>query len=288
MVFKKTKKVNMKKIAITVSCVFLLSAAVLAQIVTPAPSPGASFMQKFGFAEIKVEYSRPGVKGRKIFGGVLPYGQLWRTGANEPTRFTTSDSITVAGVGLAKGTYIILTIPSADSWDIIFNKNPLVSYTNYKPEDNVVNIKVKPEKTVQFTEFFTIDANNLTMNSCDLELIWENTLIKIPITNDVDSKVMTQIKQKLEGVSAGEYNAMARYYYDTQKDNAGALDFVDKGIAKGGETYGNTWLKSLILARSGDKKGAIIQAKKSIELAQKANNQDYVRMNEKSIAEWSK
>ena len=278
----------MKKIAITVSCVFLLSVAALAQITTPAPSPGASFTQKFGFTEIKVEYSRPGVKGRKIFGGFLPYGQLWRTGANEPTRFTTTDSITVAGVGLAKGTYIILTIPNADSWDIIFNKNPLVSYTNYKPEDNVVSIKVKPEKTALFTEFFTIDANNIRMNSCDLELIWENTLVKIPLTNDVDSKVMAQIKQKLDGISAGEYNAMARYYYDTQKDNAAALEFVDKGITKGGETYGNTWLKSLILARSGDKKAAIMQAKKSIELAMKANNQDYVRMNEKSIADWSK
>lgn len=258
-----------------------------AQINLPAPSPSASFSQKFGLTEIKMEYSRPSVSARKIFGNVVTFGKIWRMGANDATKFTTTDSITVAGKGLSKGTYIVLAIPNKDEWSIVFNNNLAVSYENYKPESNVLEVKVKAEKAVQFVESFTIQSTNLSKTGCDLELTWENTLVRIPLANEVHSKIMAQIKQKMAGTTQSEYQAAARYYMENDIDLKTALEYIDKGIAMG-EGYGNLRTKSLILAKMGDKKGAIEWAEKSLARAVKLNNSDYVRMNEESIAEWKK
>jgi Protein of unknown function (DUF2911) len=258
-----------------------------AQINLPAPSPSASFSQKFGLTEIKMEYSRPSVSARKIFGNVVTFGKIWRMGANDATKFTTTDSITVAGKGLSKGTYIVLAIPNKDEWSIVFNNNLAVSYENYKPEFNVLEVKVKAEKAVQFVESFTIQSTNLSKTGCDLELTWENTLVRIPLANEVHSKIMAQIKQKMAGTTQSEYQAAARYYMENDIDLKTALEYIDKGIAMG-EGYGNLRTKSLILAKMGDKKGAIEWAEKSLARAVKLNNSDYVRMNEESIAEWKK
>jgi Protein of unknown function (DUF2911) len=258
-----------------------------AQINLPAPSPSASFSQKFGLTEIKMEYSRPSVSARKIFGNVVTFGKIWRMGANDATKFTTTDSITVAGKGLSKGTYIVLAIPNKDEWSIVFNNNLAVSYENYKPEFNVLEVKVKAEKAVQFVESFTIQTTNLSKTGCDLELTWENTLVRIPLANEVHSKIMAQIKQKMAGTTQSEYQAAARYYMENDIDLKTALEYIDKGIAMG-EGYGNLRTKSLILAKMGDKKGAIEWAEKSLARAVKLNNSDYVRMNEESIAEWKK
>ena len=256
-----------------------------AQLTIPAPSPGASFTQKFGLTEVKVEYSRPGAKGRKIFGGVVPFDEIWRAGANDPTKFTTSDSITVGGIGLPKGTYVILVRPTLYEWEVIFNKNPDVSYTNYKLADDVARVKVPTQKTAM-VESFTIAANNISTNKCDLEFSWENTLVRIPMVNETDKKIMAQIQQKLDGPTAGEYQTIARYYYDMNKDQNKALEIIDLAIKKSGEGIGNLQLKSMIQAKLGDKKGAIVTATNSLERARKANNQDYIRMNEKNISEW--
>ena len=259
-----------------------------AQINTPQASPGASFTQKFGLTEIKMEYSRPGIKGRTIFGGVVPYGELWRTGANGATKFTTSDSITFGGKGLAKGTYVLLTKPGQSEWEIILNKNPDVSVFNYKPEDNILSVKV-PVTGLPFSiESFTMLASNITTNSCELQILWENTMVSIPMTNDVDSKVMAQIKQKLAGPTDGDYAAMSNYYFDNGKDPKQALEYMNKALAMGGDKFFLLRNKSLIQAKLGDKAGAIETAKKSLELSKTAKNADYIRMNEASIKEWSK
>lgn len=276
----------MKKV---IYCVLLVltSLHLKAQINVPAPSPNATFSQKFGLTEIKMEYSRPSVLGRKIFGNVVVWGKIWRIGANESTKFTTTDSLTIAGKGLSKGTYIMLAIPNKDEWTIIFNNNLAISYENYKPEFNVLEVKIKPEKTAQFVETFGIQTNNITKTTCDLELAWENTLIKIPLQNEIHSKVMAQIKQKLAGTTQSEYQAAARYYMENDIDLKSALEYIDKGISMG-EGYGNLRIKSLILAKMGDKKGAIEWAEKSLARAKKFDNADYIRMNEESIAEWKK
>jgi Protein of unknown function (DUF2911) len=273
---------------LSIGAFLLLSYTSQAQLETPAPSPASTVTSKVGMTEIKIEYSRPAMKGRKIFGGdVVPFGELWRTGANSATKVTTTDSITIMGKGLAKGTYVLMTKPGKDSWEIIFNKNPAVSVFGYKPEDDVLKVNVKTINNPLTVESFTMGVSNITNTSADIEIAWENTVVRIPFTNDVDSKVMAQIKQKLDGPSQNDYFAMSQYYFDSGKDAKQALDFVDKAIAKG-ERFWMLRHKSLVQAKLGDKKGAIESAKRSLALAKEAKNNDYIRMNEKSIAEWSK
>lgn len=258
-----------------------------AQIDVPIPSPASTVIQKFGLTEIKLEYSRPSVNNRKIFGNVVPFDSIWRTGANDPTTFTTKDSLTINGKGLAKGTYVILTRPGKISWEIIFNKNPLVSYTNYKPQDDVLRITVPVNKTENTVETFSITTTDIKSNSCNVVFEWENSSVKFQLVNDVHTKVMNQIKQKLAGLTQSEYTTMARFYFENGEDINQALTFINKAVAMG-EGYGNLRLQSLILAKSGDKKQAVIAAKKSLERAIVSNNQDYIRMNKESIAEWEK
>lgn len=258
-----------------------------AQITTPQPSPTGSFTQNVGLAEIKVEYSRPAAKGRKIFGGVVPFDAVWRLGANTPTKLTTSDSITVAGKGLAKGSYVVMAKPGASEWEIIFNKNPTASAFGFKEEDNVVKVKV-PTQQLPFTvESFTMMIGDITNTGASLDIMWENTLVRVPFTNDVDSKVMAQIKQKLDGPTQNDYYAMSTYYFEAGKDAKQALDFVDKALAKGEARFWMLRHKSLVQAKLGDKKGAIESATKSLTMAKEAKNNDYIRMNEASIKEWS-
>lgn len=258
-----------------------------AQINVPAESPNASFSQKFGLTEIKMEYSRPSVKNRKVFGNVVIMDKIWRMGANSSTKFSTTDSITVAGKGLPKGNYIMLAIPSKNEWTIIFNKNLDVSYENYKPEFNVLEVKIKPETTSQLVETFNISTTNIGKNSCNIEIAWENTLISFPLVNEINSKILSEIKQKLAGPTKADYQSIAGYYYENNIDLKAALEYIDKGIAQG-EGYGNLRMKSLILAKLGDKKGAIELAEKSLARAKKFDNSDYIRMNEESIAGWKK
>jgi Protein of unknown function (DUF2911) len=273
---------------LSIAAFVALSFTTNAQISTPQPSPGASFTQNVGMAEIKVDYSRPAMKGRAIFGGVVPYGDIWRTGANSATKFTTSDSITVAGKGLAKGTYVLMTRPGASEWEIIFNKNPTASAFGFKEEDNVLKVKV-PSTELPFTvESFTIMIGDITNTGASLDILWANTIVRVPFTNDVDAKVMAQIKQKLDGPTQGEYYAMSTYYFEAGKDPKKALEFVDKAFEKGKPQFWMLRHKSLVQAKIGDKKGAIDSATKSLEMAKEAKNNDYIRMNEASIKEWSK
>ena len=265
----------------------LLSWNLTAQINMPQPSPSATITQNVGLAEIKVEYSRPSAKGRKIVGNVVPFGAEWRTGANAATKFTTSDSLTFMGKGLPKGTYILTTRPGADAWEFIFNKNLSSSASNPKPADEVLRVSVKPQ-TIPFTvETFTISIGNINSNGATLDLMWENTYVSLPFSNYFEDKVMKQIQQKLDGPTQNEYFAMSQFYYETGRSLADALRFVDKAIEKG-EMFWILRHKSLVQAKMGDKKGAITTAQRSLELAKTANNQDYVRMNEQSIQEWSK
>ncbi len=259
-----------------------------AQINMPQPSPGATCIQKVGLTEIKFDYSRPAMKGRKIFGDLVPVGELWRLGANGATKFTTLDSLTIEGKGLAKGTYVVLARPFKDQWEVIFNKNPDVSVFNYKPEDDVLKIIAKASSTADVTENFEITTDNITSNACNIVFKWENTKATFKVVNDIDTKIKAQIKAKLDGPSGDDYNAMSRYYFENDRDLSKALEYADLGIAKAGEKFWTLRQKSLIQAKLGDKKSAIATAKRSLELATQEKNPDYVRMNEKSIAEWSK
>ena len=273
---------------LSIAALVALSFTTNAQITTPQPSPGASFTQNVGMAEIKVEYSRPSKKGRKVFGGLVPFGDVYRLGANSATRFTTSDSITIGGKGLPKGTYVLMAKPGVSEWEIMFNKNLSASAPNFKAEDVVATVKASTQELPFAVETFTMMIGDVTNTSASFDILWDNTIVRIPFTNDVDSKVMAQIKQKLDGPTQNDYYAMSTYYFEAGKDPKQALEFVDKALAKGEPRFWMLRHKSLVQAKIGDKKGAIESAKKSLALAQEAKNNDYIRMNEASIKEWAK
>ncbi|MGB0862564.1 MAG: DUF2911 domain-containing protein [Saprospiraceae bacterium] len=262
-----------------------------AQIEYPAPSPPSKMIQTVGLTEIQVEYSRPSLKGRKMFGGLLPYGELWRTGANACTKITVNDDVEIQGNDLPKGTYALYTIPNRDEWTIIFHKNTTHWGTggkNYDSKEDAFRFTVKPTFTSEKVETFTIDINNIRSQTASIDLLWDNAKISFNITVDTDSKVMADIKKKMKGISGTTYYQAARYYHEEKKDFDLALEWIEKAIDIEGDKYWLLRLKSLILADLGKTKKAIKVAKKSKKLAQEDGNENYVKLNETSIKEWKK
>lgn len=262
-----------------------------AQINTPQPSPAATLMQKVGLADVKIEYSRPSAKGRKIFGTTLPYGQMWRTGANSSTKITVSEDVTVAGNKLPKGTYAIFTIPTEKDWTVMFSKNLNRGGNgdkDYKAEEDAIKFTVPAQKVMPAVESLTFNIGDLKDNSANIELLWENTKIAFPIVTDVDTKVMADIKRVMEGPSGNDMYAAAVYYLNSGKDLNQAYTWMNKSIEKGGEKFWTLRQKSLIEAGLGKYKEAVVTATKSKEMAAKDGNTEYVKMNETSIMEWMK
>ena len=259
------------------------------QIKTPQPSPLATITQQIGVMEVKVEYSRPGVKDRKIFGDLVPFNELWRTGANATTKFTFSDDVMIEGILVPAGDYGLYTIPGEEEWTIIFNKNLGWGTNRYDEKDDAARFTVKPVKHSGNVETFTIGFSNIRDNWAYVDLSWENTIVQFKIEFDVDSKVMAQIERIManpERNLANLYYNAADYYYKNDKDLKQALAWVDKAIQMRSDAFWMVRLKSLIQAKTGDYKNAIKTAEQSKALAQKADNQQYVKMNEDAIAEW--
>lgn len=275
-----------------VFALFLMSANLLqAQIKTPQPSPMSKVSQEVGLIKVEVEYSRPSSKGRKVFGDLVPFNELWRTGANAATKVTFGDDVRVAGNPVPKGTYALYSIPGEKEWTIVIYRNTSFWGTpgkEYKEEDVAAQFNVPVLSQREMVESFTISFNNLRNNGCDMELSWEYTKIVVPITVDTDAKVLADIKSQLDGPSANTYYGAARYYFEEKKDMNQALDWVSKAIEKGGEKFWILRLKAQILAELGRFRDAIDTANRSSELAKAENNADYPRMNDKSIAEWKK
>jgi hypothetical protein len=268
-------------------CSTLFSAVSQAQINMPQPSPAASLTQKVGLTDVTVNYSRPSMKGRKIFGELLTYGKLWRTGANAATKLTFSDEVTLEGKKIPAGEYSLFTIPGAAEWTVILNKNAKAGMNDYKQEEDAARFTVKPTKTPSKVETFTILFSDVQPTTANLDLMWENTLVRMKMTTDVDSKVMAQIKEKVIDATPsdpGMYFQAASYYYETGKDMKQALDWVNKATATNPQFW-MVHLKAKIQAKLKDYKGAVESANQSIELAKAAKNDDYVRLNEKLIAE---
>lgn len=266
-----------------------LSSELNAQIKTPAPSPSSKTTQTVGLTDITVEYSRPSKKGREIFGneGLVRYGETWRTGANKNTIVTFSDAVKVGGKDLKAGSYALYTIPGAEEWTVIF-------YTDYNnsgvPEKwdatkEAARLMIKPQTFPVEVETFLINIGNISMNSASLEIIWDNTLVEVPVEVDADTKVMKDIERVLGGPSPADYYNAGSYYHESGKDLNKALEYVEKAVSKDPKFW-QVRRKSLILADMGRYDEAITTAKQSLKLAQDAGNMDYVRMNEKAISEW--
>jgi len=263
----------------------------LAQIKTPAPSPVGSFSQEVGLIKVDVEYSRPSKKGRVIFGDLVPYGEMWRTGANASTKVTFSDKATVGGKELEKGTYALYTIPGQKEWTIIFYTNTTYWGTpdekDFKEEEVAARFTVPAQTMENVTvETFTMGIDNLTNNGAELYLLWDNVYVGIPIKVDTDSKVLAAIKSTMAGPKSGDYFAAARYYHEQGQDQKQALEWVNKCLEMGGDKFWILRLKANIQAELGMYKDAIATAQKSTELAKSDGNADYPRMNDKSIADW--
>lgn len=265
-----------------------------AQVKTPQASPLAKIDQVVGLTNIQIEYSRPSAKGRTVYGDLVPFGKHWRTGANANTTVSFSEDVKIAGKDLKKGKYALFTTPKADSWDVIFytDTNNWGLPEEWNEAKVVLKVTVKPETTTKSVESFSIFLNNLTNDSGVMELSWERTTVAIPFSVPTQEAAMKSIEKTLAGPAAGDYFAAAQYFYQTNNDLNKALSWVTTAVsltAKNTDVpYWYLRLKSLIQAKLGDKKGAIVTAKESLNLAVKAGNGDYEKMNKDSIAEWSK
>lgn len=277
---------------LTLFALLLAAVSASAQIKTPAPSPTCKFSQEVGLTKIEFEYSRPSVKGRKIFGDLVPFGELWRTGANASTKVTFGDDAKVGGQDIKAGTYALYTIPGEKEWSVIFYKNTTFwgapEAKDWKEEDVAVKITAPVSMLAETVETLTIDVNNLRNNSASIDIRWENTQVSVPVSFDVDSRVMADIKTQMEGPSANTYYSAARYYFEEKKDMKQALEWVNVALEKGGEKFWILRLKANIQAELGMYKDAIATAERSTALAKAEGNADYPRMNDKSIAEWKK
>lgn len=278
----------MKKITLLFS-LFLVGAFANAQVTTPDASPLSKIEQTVGLTDVTIEYSRPSMKGRTIFGNLVPYDKLWRTGANARTKITFSDDVQVHGKDLSKGTYALFTIPNKNEWELIF-------YTEYQgsgaprelDESKVaLKFKVKPLVTTKAKESFTIELGSLSNSGATLFLQWEKVSVPVNFTVPTDTTVMASINSAMAGPSASDYYQSAIYYLNEGKDITKAKTWIDKAMEGiDNPAFWQLRNQSLIYAKSGDKKGAIEAAKKSLAAAQKAGNDDYVKMNQDSLKEW--
>lgn len=276
----------MKRIILTLAIAALAGGVYAQQLKVPQPSPLQTIDQAFALSNIKIEYSRPSVKGRNVYGDLVPYGKVWRTGANQATKLTFGEDVKVEGNALPAGTYALYTIPNADSWDVMFYKDLKLggNVADYKQENEALRIKVKPSALANKVETFTINVADMTSNSANIELLWDKTRVAFNVTADIDSKIMKNIEESLSADTRPYYQA-ASYYYENGKDLNQALTWVTKATESNPKAFWIWHLKAKIQAKLKDSKGAVESAEKSLALAKEAKNDDYVKMNEKIIKE---
>lgn len=266
---------------------FALSVAMTADaqtLRTPAPSPTQTLRQDFGLSTVELSYSRPGMKGRKIFGDLVPYDKVWRTGANQATTITFGEEVMIGDKKVPAGKYGLLTIPGKDNWTVIVSKQlDVTSPAAYQEAQDVVRVSAKPMALPFSVQNFTMTFDNVTANSMELGMLWDKTMVSVPIKVDVDTRIMAQINNIMERDNRPYFNA-AMYYVENGKDQAKALAWFDKAIEQNPEAFWVYHQRANLLAKMGRKQDAIASANKSIDLAKKAKNDDYVALNEKLLA----
>lgn len=281
----------MKKLFVTT--VLLITGALgFSQVKTPAASPSGKVQQTVGLTEVSAEYSRPSSKGRNIFGNLVPFGKMWRTGANANTIITFGTDVVIGGKTLPKGEYALFVNPKPDSWEIYFytDTNNWGLPEKWNEEKIAIKTTVKPITLSNFVETFTIGINDLDNDFGHIELSWEKTLVAIKFEVPTAKIANASIEKALSGPDAETFYNAANYYYQSNGDTHKALEWIDKAVNMRGREvpFWYLRLKSLIQAKTGDKRGAIETAQRSLDLAEKAGNTDYVKLNRDSISEWSK
>lgn len=270
-----------------------------AQITLPAPSPAGKVYSKVGLTDVEIEYSRPKAKGRKIFGEgdafLVPFGQIWRTGANSGTIITTSADLEIDGKTLPAGEYMIISMPNKDSWDVMFYGDKSIggNMAAFKEADVVLKVKGMVSKLTEPVEALTFNISDLSADNTTaaIQLAWENTSVKIPLKTDFDKVVMEAIAKNTT-VNPGNYVAAANYYFSTGRDLDQAIAWMDMYLAENPNQFWNIHLKAQMLAKKGDKKSikaAIATAEESLAKAKAADSDfGYIKRNEDLIAELSK
>jgi len=271
----------MKKLLLSVAASYIFFSTEAQQLTTPQPSPTANIKQNFALSNIEISYSRPGVKGRKVFGDLVPYGKVWRTGANNATTITFGEEVIIGGKKVPAGKYGLLSIPGETEWTFIITKQlDVTSPAAYKQDQDVVRVTCKPEALPFSIETMMINIDNIKSNSCTIGLVWENVFAGFEVTSDVDSKVMAQIKGSMENDNR-PYFAAAQYYIDNGKDLSKAVEWLDKAYVQNPNAYWVLYQKARAQKMLGKKADAIATSNKSIEIAKKEKNDDYVALNEK-------
>jgi Protein of unknown function (DUF2911)/Tetratricopeptide repeat len=278
----------MRKLFFTVIAAFTLCLADAQTLTTPQPSPTQTIKQNFGLSNVELSYSRPGIKGRKIFGDLVPFGKVWRTGANNASTLTFGDAVTIGGTKIPAGKYGLLTIPDKKSWIIIISKQTdVTSPADYKQDQDVVRVEAKTMDMDNSLETFTMQFANVKPTTCELYMMWDKTAVALPIATDVETKVMAQIDQLMNKDNRPYFNA-AMYYMDNGKDLNQALAWFDKAVELQPAAFFIHHQRANCLARLGKKEEAKAAAEKSKALAIEQKNDDYVRLNDKLLAELAK
>lgn len=265
----------------------LLAGAAQAQLQLPQPSPLAKVTQTIGLTDVTLEYSRPSKRGRAIFGQLEPYGQVWRTGANASTKISFSEPVTVRGQTLPAGTYALYTIPDANEWTIIFNKNTEHwGADGYDPAEDALRVMATPMKVATPTETLTLGFSDLTDKGARLDLLWDDVQVSLPIMVDTDAKAASNIKTALTpDADWRAYAQAANYYLQNDLDPVQAMRWLDTSVAKE-KNFWNLHLQSVAYAKAGDYQQALASAQQALPLAQKAKNAFYTGQIEQNIGKW--
>jgi hypothetical protein len=277
----------MKKILIlfTIALLIVFPESSFAQLKMPQASSSQTIIQEFGLGQVSVKYARPNIKGRSVERDLAPFGEVWRTGANDATVITFTDEINLEGNSVPAGEYAIFTIPGKEEWTIILNKETKQwgSY-QYKQSEDLLRFKVKPSKLNEKAETFSIQFNEVKTSSANLDLIWDDFRVSIKMTTDVDSKIIASIDEAMKTDKKPYYPA-AVYYFENGKDLKKALEWINMAEESDPKAPWFKYQKARIQLKSGDKLGAAETAKAGIEAAKAVNNAEYIRLNQKILTD---
>lgn len=282
----------MKKVFLMLGAMLLISCFALdlnGQIQTPAASPSAELKQTVGLTDVTIVYSRPSAKGRTLFAadGLAPFDKPWRLGANAATKFSFSEDVKIGGQKLKAGDYAVLATPGASEWKFMFYTYETGNWGSYVDKAPAAAVTARPDNWDYNVETMLFAINDVTANGANIQLFWGKTAVSMALEVNTDEQVMASINKVMSGPSENDYYNAAVYYHDSGKDLNKAMEWIDKATAGGEPRFWQVRRKALIYADAGKTEEAIKAAKQSMELAEKAGNEEYVRMNKKSIEEWT-
>lgn len=246
----------------------------------PSPSPTQTIRQEFGLGTIEITYSRPGAKGRKVFGGIVPFNKLWRTGANAATRLVFSEPVEINGKRIDSGTYALYTIPREEGWEVIINRGINNWGTEgYKESEDVFSFKTEPIKAKTMVELFTIQIENIQPEHCELHLKWEKKIVIIPVNINIKEKMRAQINAAML-TNDKPFWAAAQFYFEYDKNLNKAIENINKAIENNPKAYWMFLYRAKIQQEIGDIAGAMQSSEASMALSKEAKNEDYILMNQ--------